>query len=250
MRFSTSRTCSRLGGGTRRTQSLHQGLGTDRHVVARDQDQDEGTEHTRHVQADRGERPDQSIRLIGVALDEVLDLVAHLARALAGHVGVDLLEVLDDRRHVLHEAVRLVDERRDQQVDDQPERADAGEQGEQRAHRARDPEALQARARPRRAGSRRSRSRGSPAAASRARGTAGRTGAARPPGAPPGRRPGELTCCPGRSSARPTVRPRKDGRAPLGRPSEHLNFGVRRARSDARGRPHPRPSPRRDPARR
>ena len=99
-------------------QPVHQRLGSDRHVVRGDQDQDERAEDARHVQADRGERPDQAVGLVGVALDEVLDLVADLAGALAGHVGVDLLEVLDDRGHVVHELVRLVDERRDQQVDD------------------------------------------------------------------------------------------------------------------------------------
>ena len=78
-------------------QPVHQRLRPDRHVVRRDQDQDERAEDAGDVQADRGERADQLVGVVRVALDEGLDLVADLAGVLAGHVGVDVLEVLDDR---------------------------------------------------------------------------------------------------------------------------------------------------------
>jgi hypothetical protein len=123
-------------------EPVHERLGPDRHVVGRDQDQDERAEDAGHVQPDRRERTDQPVGLVGVALEEALHLVAHLPGALAGDVRVDLLEVLDDRGHVVDELVRLIHERRDQEVDDEHEQADAGEQRHERADGARNPVAL------------------------------------------------------------------------------------------------------------
>ena len=196
-------------------QPVHERFGADRHVVRGDQDEDERAEDAGHVQPDRRERPDQPVGLVGVALDEALDLVADLAGALAGHVGVHLLEVLDDRRHVVHELVRLVHERRDQEVDDEHERADAGEQRQRARRRARDPVALE----PLRGGRQRDRdddrSPGSPAAASRAGGRAARRGAARRRAARSGTR-----------SARTRSAARRSSRASYGTPPERQTGAV------------------------
>jgi hypothetical protein len=124
-------------------EPIHERFRADRHVVGGDQDEDERPEDAGHVQADGREWPDQAVGVVGVALDEGLDLVPHLAGVLARYVRVHLLEVLDDRRHVVHELVRLIHERRDQEIDDEDERANPAEQGHERSGRPRNPVALE-----------------------------------------------------------------------------------------------------------
>ena len=102
---------SRWRGGTRLRIPCEQGLGVDRDVVGGDEDQDERAQHARHAQADRGDRPDQLRRVVGVVLGEVLDAVGDLAR-----LGPRASWICSRRSstmpgHVVHELVRLVDER-------------------------------------------------------------------------------------------------------------------------------------------
>ena len=74
------------------------GCGPHRHEVGGDQHHDQRAEHAGDAEPDRRDRADQPLRLVGVALQEVLDAVADLARAVARDVADRLLEVVDDRR--------------------------------------------------------------------------------------------------------------------------------------------------------
>ena len=80
--------------------------------------------------------------LLRVALGELLDPVGHLAGLGPGGV-VDLFaQVVDDGRHVVHEVVGLVDERRHDQREHAGDHSQPAEQPGQRADRARDLVAL------------------------------------------------------------------------------------------------------------
>ena len=102
---------SRCAGRHEAADAVEQRVGVHGDVVRGDQDQDQDAEHAGQAQADRGDRADQLLRIVGVVLRELLHPVGDLARLRAGDV-VDLVaQVVDDARHVVHELVRLVDER-------------------------------------------------------------------------------------------------------------------------------------------
>ena len=92
-------------------EPVDQRLRSNRHVVGGDKHHEERGHDPGDVEADGRDRPDEALGLVRPVLDELLDAFPDLAGILTRHLGVLALEVVDDSRHVVHELVRLVDER-------------------------------------------------------------------------------------------------------------------------------------------
>ena len=90
------------------------------------------------AESDLGQRSDQAARILYVALEELLDALAHLLGRDAKRVGHFAFQVVDGARDRIDELLRLVDERRDDQRDDPREYAQAQDQCEEGAEEPRD----------------------------------------------------------------------------------------------------------------